>query len=309
MIDINIFELLSTIGIGTVAMISLLYCYFISLKLFNARKHNSEAFITWVKNYLREEYKQSGYTLITSVLIFSLGVMTEDFTDHLADSETSRNPIVSTLKSFELLRSEGELRRQTLVVNDTSLSGLGKEIFNNKKINSDTNQLKNNNYFFNTGNASEYWKEKGSSILNDANRLKSFNSFVNRIYYTAKNWCYLKSEPARKELEEIQTRIDLARSLSLISFFSLILVIILYSGYYINELLLKKKNKFTIVNTTISDGVERTFPERKVFYPFRAIIVLLLIFLVTKLCYEVAENNFNERAFGYYISYLKFTDN
>jgi hypothetical protein len=38
------------------------------------------------------------------------------------------------------------------------------------------------------------------------------------------------------------------------------------------------------------------------FTPIRALIILWLVFKVTNLSYEVAEINYNERAFGYYFS-------
>lgn len=304
MFDLDLFSYLSTLCIGTFCLFALIFIVYLSYRFFDIRKLNSEAFVNYLTTILRNELKQTGYTIFALICVFTLGVLTQDFTDHLADSEISRNPLVKFFKDKNVFCTEGEIRMESLVKNEKELSGLGKQIFKNKQLSGD--MIRNsNNTFFKDDNVEDFWKNNGTAILNHKMKKKAFISYVNGIYYTCKNWCYLKSDPIRKELNEIQIRIDLARSLAIISLLTLFCVLTLYIVYIFVEFS-KGKHKFKILETVNKGKEKKTVVKRKIFFPLKSIIILTLIFYVSRLCYHVAENNFNERAFGYYADHLKY---
>ena len=112
----------------------------------------------------------------------------------------------------------------------------------------------------------------------------------------------MESEPTQKELDDIQERIDFSRSICIISFFAILGILLMYLPYYTNELMKKKTSRFKVIIHRFNKRVV----VRKVFNPARAIIILLVILYVAKICYSAAEKNFNERAMGYYVSQMKF---
>jgi hypothetical protein len=50
-------------------------------------------------------------------------------------------------------------------------------------------------------------------------------------YYTAKNWCYSLEHEPLNELKQIQNRIDLSRSMLLLTFLAMQLLLLLLSAY------------------------------------------------------------------------------
>jgi hypothetical protein len=299
MFELKLTELLSTIGAGLIVIVISVYFYFLTQKLYNPRKHNSNGFFNWFTETLKIEFKQTGYAFVASFLIFAAGTLTEDITDHMADSEDSKNAFVTLVKNMKILKKEGELRKETLIKSDTALSGLGHEIFGNLHYFKDSAAIKRD-IFFTTDNAGEYWKKNGAYILADSTREKKLISMINGLYYSAKNWCYLNSVPARDELKDVQNRIDFARSVCLISSVTLLVLIFFFVIYYIRELC-KGNKRFKVFITQN----QKTITRRLVFSPHRSIFLLILIFCISRMAYEVAEKNFNERAFGYYISHFK----
>ena len=309
MFELKLSELLSTIGAGLIVIVITVYFYFLTQKLFNPRKHNSNGFFNWFRQTLKIEFTQTGYALVASFLIFAVGSLSEDITDHMADSEDSKNAFVSFIKKMNILKKEGELRKEILIESDTSLSGLGTEIFNNLHYFQDP-VTRSNARFFNTTDAKKYWEQNGAAILNSPYLSKKLNGSINGLYYTAKNWCYLHSAPVRDELKDIQNRIDFARSVCLISSVTLILLFFFFGIYYIKEFCKGKKRFKVFITVTEKTAnsktvLHKTITKHLVFYPIRSVLFLLIAFIVSRMAYEVAEKNFNERAFGYYISNYK----
>lgn len=300
MFELKLTELLSTIGAGLIVIVISVYFFFLTQKLYNPKKHNSNGFFNWFRETLKIEFKQTGYAFVASFLIFAAGTLTEDITDHMADSEESQNEFIRVVKEMRILKREGELRKETLIKSDTSLTGLGHEIFGNLRHFQDSATIKNN-FYFTEGTAASYWKKNGRTILNDASKLNNLTNMINGLYYTAKNWCYMKNDPVRGELKDIQNRIDFARSVCLISSVTIVLHIILFMIYYLKEIL-RGNRRFKVIIT----ANHKTVTQRLVFSPFRTLAILLVVFYLSKKAYEVAEKNFNERAFGYYISNCKF---
>lgn len=299
MFELKLSELLSTIGAGLIVIVITVYFYFLAQKLYNPRKHNRNGFFNWFRQTLKIEFSQTGYALVTSFLIFAVGSLTEDITDHMADSEESKNGFVTLVKKMNILKKESELRKDILIESDTTLSGLGGEVFNNLHYFHDA-LTRSKSRFFNTTDARTYWSKYGPVILGESTLSEKFSGSINGLYYTAKNWCYLNSTPVRDELKDIQNRIDFARSLCLISSVTFLLLLSFFAVYYIKEFS-KGKKRFKVFITANNKTVTRHL----VFYPVRSVILLVIVFCVSRMAYEVAEKNFNERAFGYYISNYK----
>jgi hypothetical protein len=308
MIDLRIYDFLSTIAIGTAIIILLIYIYFISNKLFSKNLYKKDIYVLWIFNILKSDYSKSSHFLIILLLIFTFGLITQDLTDNLSDSEITLNPITVGIGKIELnqkkiLHTEGELRLQSLLLEDSSLSNLGKVVFSNLKIREKVkNQLTKSPFPDSITNIENYWCTLGKNILENKQTRAILINYVNSIYYLSKNWCYLKSDPARKELNEIQLRIDLARSFTIISLLFSFIIIIFYTLYYFVELI-KGKKRFRIL-VLGSDKVPHY--ESKVYNPVLFLILFVLIFSFSRICYSIAENNFNERAMGYYVDHFEY---
>ena len=290
MINLKIFELLSVIGIGISVMIIASYFIFSLKYLFEKNINDYFPFINWLKENLRWDKRYLGRITMLVFLIFTFGTITQEITDNLADSESSGNFFIKTLQNYDILKSEGELRKDALI-SGSKLTALGKDILSNKKITDPINN-KSENKIFNTSNAESFWKEYSKNNKDDKEN-KELLRFIGDIYYTSKNWCFLISEPARSELTDIQVRIDLARSTLIISFFSILLLILLIILYFC--CILFKKIKLTNFKQKICQFV-------------LVMAVLVTIFFISRYSYYVTEKNFNERAMGYYRSHFLFLD-
>jgi hypothetical protein len=307
MIDLKLTEIYSILGVGIFVMITLVYFYFLAQKLFNIRRHNRNPFFVWLQETLKTNYKDSGYALVTAILVYSSGLLTQDITDHMTDSERNFNPIISFVKNVNLIENEGEMRKASLVESDTKLTGLGREVFKHANEILHIDSLKKLPLFNEGDDVAGYWQLHGKDILDSTKWNKNFTDLVSGIYYTSKNWCYLRSEPVRKELDAIQERIDFSRSICILSFLGILGILLIYLAYYLRELFKKKSSRFKIVSVfIINEEVKKREVFRKVFYPFRSLLILLVIMYVARICYSAAEKNFNERAMGYYVSHLKF---
>lgn len=301
--DLKIYELLATLAIGTAISILLLYIYFISKKLFSIDTYKKELYISWLYRILKEDYRKSSHFFIILLLIFTFGLITQDLTDHLSDSEKSMIPYMTKLKEAGILQTEGELRLQALIAADPGcLTNLGNRIFSDTILRSKIDLQFVENPFPKTLNVSDFWRLEGAKILNDKISRKKLINYVNSIYYLSKNWCYLNSEPARKELVEIQLRIDLSRSFVVISILFFFIIILLFLLYYLIEFT-KGRRKFKI-QTSNDEG--ETLTEHKIYNPLIIVIIFAITLFLSQLCYSVAENNFNERAIGYYQSHFNY---
>ncbi|MGB5008558.1 MAG: hypothetical protein WBO39_16585 [Ferruginibacter sp.] len=306
MIDIKFAEIFSILGVGILVTITLVYFFFLAQKLFNIRRHNKNPFFVWLKEILKNNYRDSGYAIVSAILVYSTGVLTQDLTDHMTDSENNLNPIISFVKNVNLLNNEGELRKASLVENNTKLTGLGREVFKNTREILHIDSAKTIKFFNDPTQVPGYWEEHGTGIMDTADLKNAFMDLIGGIYYTSKNWCYLKAEPIRKELDAIQERIDFSRSVCIVSFFGLMGIILIYLAYYVYEQFKKKSSRFKIITVfRINDIVRRREIHKKVFYPTRSVLILLLLIYISRICYSAAEKNFNERAMGYYVSHLK----
>lgn len=298
MIDLNIIEIFSTVGVGLATCILLAYFYFYFCKLFFVKMYNTNAFLNWLKHNLNKDFSKTGHSIALSVLVYSLGVIMLDMTDYMTDSDGGSNPVVALVQKASLLEKEKNIRKNTLIRDETELTGLGKEILSNPEFPA------HKALFFAGVNhavsAEEQWKKYGTTISSNPVLLSNLSGSINQLYYDAKNWAYLNSDPVRKELSLIQHHIDFTRSIAIISALSIALLILIFAVYIVRESLKGKKAFCVIVN-----GKER----RMFFYPRLSLLVLIPILLAARECYYAAEKNFDERAFGYYSSYLKLEAN
>lgn len=199
MIEFNLFEFFGILGVGTFALFSAVYFIFEYQRLFHTKKHNENAFYKWFKQILKSNYKDTILVVVASVAVYSAGIITQDITDKLTDTadDTSLASKLPLIK--KLLPNEGKLRVDALVNDSTKLTQLGSEVFDSahRILMMPKDQL----VFFNKKSAQDYWKCAGPCIMDSVkqwvNNPKAekpkFVDFVNGIYYTAKNWGYLRS--------------------------------------------------------------------------------------------------------------------
>lgn len=309
MLDLKLTEIFGVLGVGIFVVITIVYFYFLAQKLFNIRRHNKDAFISWLKGTLSGDYKDTGYAIISGLIVYSAGLLMQDITDHMTDSDTNLNPVISFVKQTNLLDNEGELRKAVLIEDGKKLTGLGKEIFSKARFILKTDSAEKLDFFDEGMKPQQYWSIHGDSICK---LKKDLTGFVNRLYYTCKNWCYLEAQPVHKELDDIQERIDFSRSIAIMAFLAMLGILLLYIVYYAVELFFKKKNsRFKVVlhlagQPAQKNNVAVRRVSRRVFHPLRALLILGCITYAASVCYSAAEKNFNERAMGYYVSQIKF---
>ncbi len=291
MFDINILEIFNSVGVGIAAFLLIAYFCFLIPKLFIADRYNQYDFIKWFKTVMRRDYSKSGYAIIVTVAIYCLGLIIQDFTDFMSDSDSSKNPLVKLFQKSHLLKSETEIRKSVLIDDDNSFTGLGNEILTNPAL------YANRSVYTNLDELPKDQLENCKNFHDCQNVCDSVNNFINSIYYNAKNWCYLYSPTAHKELAFIQSRIDFSRSIFILSLASFLCLIIVFIIYYLKELI-KGKKSFLIQQNSLK--------SKKVYYPRLSLIVLIPMILVSRECFIAEEINFDERAFGYYRSHISF---
>jgi hypothetical protein len=310
MLNIDILNFLSTVTVGFTVLLIGLYVYYLVQRLFRV-KREMNSYLGWMQDKIKwsMEYKQSSYTLLVSVVVFSCGVMVQDFTDALSDSESNKNFLLRGFEYSNILRKEGVLRLETLLVEEgdyARLNGLGKELLlNNDYLDRIDERLASTWRDWCVQYGSEFCE--GKMFLKDSlKKDKELLGIVNGVYYTSKNWCFLEKESVRLELVDIQTRIDMSRSLTVVSAVSMVVIVALYVYYFVwacvGHVWWYSWSKVSLWRIFWKEWyvVWRHFG-----HTWSTLLVLLLLCVVSRLSYEIAENNYNERAFGYYVSYVK----
>lgn len=304
MIELKLSEFFGVLGVGSFVIISIVYFNYLLTKLFNVRRHNNITFLVWMKAELSKSHKDTALAIGAVLAVYCSGVLIQDVTDHLKDSKTSFNKVVQFVEDkVGLLQDESELRKDVLIKDGKKLTPLGREVFDSaaRILNTKAPTL---DFFNNNTPAAIYWEKNGKNIL--CKYEDSLMRFVDKIYYTSKNWCYIQSEPVRKELESIQERIDFARSILIVAFFDFSLIVLFYLCYYIRERLKPKADRFIVVKTRRNGRSSNEIRHFKVFKPFLAFGIIGGIIIITQTGFVAAEKNFNERAMGYYVSQFKF---
>lgn len=142
-----------------------------------------------------------------------------------------------------------------------------------------------------------------SRDIGDDEVLETFGEFVSGMYYLAKNWCYLEADGVRGELDAIQRRIDFSRTIFLESFWAclpFLFILVVSAGSII-----------LLVPAVALFGKKARKLRRKIWRASLAWLVRSFVFVVLAVVlasvgwigYRHAENMFNERAFGYYVTH------
>lgn len=314
----SFFELIGTLFVGGMVMTGLAIGTWIIMG-------RAEDPWTWFNKVKLLPTKLIGVVLLAFVG-FGFGVFGEGITDHMTDSESKLHNPVSKIQT-SILRREGRHRLLTLFQkkdDEYKIRVLGKEVFSKSTFASAVipNELfLSNPESFLNGKAgtkqdymvSIYGPEKDVKKNCYENRCdKDINEiaeevvekYANMLYYPAKNWAY--TEPNYfKELERIQRRIDWARSSFLVM--SWIVTVgslwLLFTG--VGFLIYRKDS------ADINVAKDFPFSEKKEYFKtgfIRTLFVTLITLLVSYIAcisYGHAEEQFNERVYGYFVSYLQ----
>lgn len=275
-----------------------------------------------------------------AVLIFSLGVLTEDVTDKFKDDfKRHQTPFVTNhffISSFLQLRSSAAKALQVDTPSDTELRldtlypQINKETRNHDNQHKDENlnhnppphtvefrvshlaaDLCRNNVFERFVDSTDFPMDKDlctatKSVHLDKETRSKLEIEVNRLYYTAKNIVFQTSEYNR-ELSRIQSRIDFTRSLMMVSpmlFFTvailLCIAIVFRAIFYTHDF----RQKISTVQTS-SPKCQTDEGQKNIVSLKSSAALLLALWITGQLSYSAythEENEFNKRVFGYFVT-------
>lgn len=238
--------------------------------------------------------------ILALVAVFCLGNIAGDLTGRMTDSDNShKNFILHNLKRTSGMSSQDDTRIAALIdtTNGWRVRSLGQAVLRSPSIVANANHISGTNFFGDTTcTFDENWASLLPQLRHDKMAWIRFKGFLQQIYYTGKNWCFSKDHEPLNELKAIQNRIDLSRSMTLLMTFSLLLlaVVVAINALYVGYLSINNKDwKF---------WSKENF--RKGFYIIqgRALILFFVIQTISKECYDINQDNYNKRAYGYYVS-------
>ena len=302
-------NLIDVFGALTVGLLSMAVATLI-LWVFDRNAMTYTAYVTGM--VARPRGKFGG--LIFVLFSYGFGLLVEDLTDHLTDTDTEYSIYWPQAWQQALLRRESEHRFLALFKSTENgrfvARGLGNEVFSDRAY----VEYMTNDYPISTEGRHKYF----NGTVADG------GEYVNPLYYDAKNWCYLQDNYFA-ELETIQQRIDFARSCFLVASWALLgLIVLLLIDFVIVR---RFKMRYAgVIRSSIPhlnlahcgdrcDSEPQKGPgigawESPHDATFRCHFSKVVMFLVVILFlgrngYWHAEQVFNERAFGYRISYRR----
>ena len=314
-------NILDTMAIGFIVLVLVITLRWLFCK-------GNQTFIGHIKVLSLHVKDNAMLSVGLSLSVFIVGIITQQMSDYLTDSSLDPRGLFSKeIKYF--LQDEEEHRFQTLVCGDEyatkckdnniniGLTGLGKEVFQyrgllhrlHSKVNTvDINKVSENCQHDDEDNSSkdemkyafieepELYLKKCNS---NAAAMDVAKSLVGSVYYKAKNWAYLQAQYA-VELKELQRRLDFSRSASVVFYVFLWLVVVAYPVYLVLNIISKRyksicKLDLDCLPVSCYRYVSRVLPVA---------VLVLFLWCASSFSYERSENNFNERAIGYYYSYL-----
>lgn len=289
-------------------------------------RRKQRSYIAWMKQVVVQGVHTDRALLIVGTALFlvlyAISILVQDLTDHLVDSEYASS-IAPLRWTRELLGSEGSHRLAALMSvgrESYELRGLGREVFGNEvlmdmvrtQLGIRESPADPRNQFI------ELARSAGTLPVPKDRRqaeveLQAAKGVVSTLYYRAKNW--LLGHPVYSiEMNGLQRRIDITRSMFLVACGSLMLLVVLLlgaclragvplSGRQLGQRLLRRPVR--------KNPRRRPFLRRRLrIYGLRSLRPALVLVSIAVLCvvaYARAENNFNERAFGYYSSHVHDT--
>ncbi|MFT3909814.1 MAG: hypothetical protein QM737_10345 [Ferruginibacter sp.] len=306
MIDLKLFDIFATICVGFFTIILIIFFYFMFNKLFVRDRFNEKEFTKWLfENLLSKDIKGTGYVLLGSIFIYFFGIMAGDLTDRMTDSNNfkEKNYVLKELHWFSKIPNVGRLRKQSLIDSDEDLTTLGTSVFHSSSLVKKANNIMNTHFFLDSSYTSLVpTKQMQDSVKKyvvkpDENKDSDFDKFISLLFYASKNWCYSKEHEPLNELKSIQNRIDLSRSIVLLTAVAIqlmLLFMLVFFIFFIKRIFREDK-----------DDSEKIYLRtiRNIFY--RATLLLIVILFLSKECYKICQLSYNKRAFGYYVSYLE----
>jgi len=291
MFEFKLIDIFSTLCVGFITVMLGFYIYFLTLKLFKDNKYNNELFSLWSRDLLKTSFKDTWYAFLAIVVIYFFGIVASDLTGRMTDSDDRKTQVLHYLNTWTVMEQEGKLRKEALfnIHTDSSITGLGTAIFLNKHIVNEGNNTAGTHYFSdepaNKKSLVAGWGAvKEEMKINDT----AFTSFVFQIYYTAKNWVYSKEHEPLQELKDIQSRIDLSRSIVLIVASSLIIILSMAICFFVFYWYRRLNNS-----------------PVPFYFAWKGIGLLFILLLTCRECYHINEINYLKRAFGYYVSHIQ----
>lgn len=303
----SIQEIFGSVAIGLIFALYLLYFCYNILVIFNI-KIERNGFRNWLlKETLKINTQGTTSLVIFLVFIYAMGQLVEDITDHITD--TTKPKVLLPDLAASILISEETHRVNTLVDFDgkTKVTPLGQGLFKEEELIRSLAEKMELDLDLTPliKDPGSYLKEKDQNTLKEL----GLNKLINSIYYRAKNWCYGQSTYFY-ELELIQRRVNFSRSTCLVSISLIVLTITLTLIQLLN---LRRIIKIQSIWETKEENIKKldslrqqiSFKRQNLLKSVCSLILLTFLLFTARGAYKITEENFNERAFGYYMSSLE----
>lgn len=294
MVPNNLADVFGTVAIGLLTVLVIAALRWVS-------KNPEEDYFDWLaaRPWMPKE-KNTFSGLLMVLLAFSIGVVTEGTTDYMTDVETdfeTSQPILRPFFWFQgkltwLMGKEEEHRFRTMFKRGDDgyeLTGIGRETFGTRKT-WVVRVLGDSRFAL----APEKFLNEDLEPKVSAERREVAVKGVQRLYYPAKNWAYTHPNHF-VELERVQRRIDWSRSFFLIGAYGLVAVFVLGVVARVR----RSKSAGDSVNMARARFAKRTGLLGA---------LLALLCACSNIAYSHSESQFNERAFGYFLSHLGRSD-
>jgi len=297
------------------------------LWLFDQRRVSFPIYVAKLSLRPRGQFGAFAFILLS----FGIGLVAQDVTDYLTDTDTEYEGCFYVVQRTQqaILGRESMHRFNTLFKWDREkreykLNGLGSQVFADKNYLQSIVQSKRAGYeeyeemfvndpeqFVNLKTINVQTVEDGEIKDRAKSAIDLRRGLIGALYYDAKNWCYRESPNHFVELEGIQRRIDFGRSCFLLASWSVVAVIMICVARIVLPDLVRC--------FSASDDAVTAFIQRFVVLPGESgelvssnrqllrgscvVGLLLLVCCISRVGYGHAEIVFNERAFGYHVSW------
>ena len=294
MIPSSLQQVFGTLSVGIFAAAVLLVSIWIVFQ-------PATSFFAWLRSKVLPFEVETPAAVLLALFLYSFGIVTENVTDHLTDSEPRhwfKKPWWPPVAIAELLGSERHYRFATLysecgVKETCQLGGLGHAVFGDRAyVGSHILKAEEDELAY---DASKYLTAAMSDEEFDKRKTVA-KKLINRLYYTAKNWAYAQ-ETHYDELQAVQRHIEFTRSSFVIACWGVILTLlaaalgVLFRYTKLSRLAGRRTRKLCT-------------PLRQTSRVVCTIAIYATIAFFAQQGYGYAEINFNERAFGYFTSEL-----
>lgn len=305
--DFGLLEVFSALALG-------MMCFLLASNLIWIVKGSTDAFTIWLpKQWWWPEKDSITLMAIGLVFAYATGLYIQDVSDKWTDSshhERNFEIVDPRCWSKKFLKTEDEHRFETLFEEEDDkkalkANGLGREVLTAGKRSAFKDVLRRDGKGIPLsvkGQKEKYFVEK--TALMDS---------CSVFYYEAKNWCYLQPTYF-SELRRIQQRIDFSRSsfmlLSLYLYGFVAVLLWHLVSTHIGGRLTKGGSEAEGTNADQQSKLTWNAVFGRAFY--RLVTTLCMVIVLSFGCvwgFHHAENVFNERAFGYYVSHIRSTEN